>query len=128
MMKKLLILFVIVLSFGFTSSAFATTCIESISCLPTTSPLQVWQIFDIQVGTGTTLIMMALVLGAIEMAIYMRTRSLAMLAVLGIYTIAAFGSMLLSPYISSQYHIAEYVIILAVASVFVMMILKLVKE
>lgn len=107
--------------------AFATTCIESLSCPPTT-PLEVFKAFDITYGSGMTLLVFALILGVVEMAIYLRTKSLAMLSVLGIYTIAAFGSIMLSPYISSQYHIAEYVIIMGAASAALVMILKLVKE
>ena len=71
---------------------------------------------------------MALIIGSIEMAIYMRTRSLAMIAVLGMYTVGAFGAIITNQYISSQYHIAVYVIALAATTVFTMAILKLVKE
>lgn len=104
-----------------------TNCIESLGCFPT-NPLDVFNLYDVTYGSGTTIVIMALIVGTITMGIYMRTRSLAMLAVLGIYEIATFSAMLTSKYISSQYQTAEYVIVLAVASVFVVMILKLVKE
>ncbi len=125
--RILIILFVAGLASVTFSPVLATSCIESMSCWPT-NPLDVLGAFDTIYGAGTTLVVMALILGVIEMAIYMRTRSMAMLAVMGIYTIAAFGGMMTSPLISSQYHIAMYVIIIAVASVMVMMVLKLVKE
>ena len=110
-----------------TQPVYATTCIESISCLPQT-PVGVLSLWDNQIGQGTSLIMLALILGSIEMAIYLRTKSLAMLSVLALYSIAAFASILTSPYIASQYHYTVYVIIFAVTSVAVMAIFKLVKE
>lgn len=103
------------------------TCIESLSCLPT-NPLDVFELYDVTFGTGMTTVILALIVGITIMAIYMRTRSLALLSVLGIYSIATFSAMITSQYISAQYQIAQYVIILAVASVIVMMVLKLVKE
>lgn len=106
---------------------FATTCVESITCLPTT-PVDVLKIWDMQIGQGTSLIMLALILGSIEMAIYLRTRSLAMLSVLALYSVAAFASILTSPYFASQYHYLVYVVIFSVTSVAVMAIFKLVKE
>lgn len=104
-----------------------TTCIESLGCPPTT-PLEVFHAFDVTYGAPMTLIVLALILGVIEIAIYLRTRSLAMLSILGFYTISAFSSIMLSPYISSQYHIALYVIALGASSAFTVAILKLVKE
>ena len=50
-----------------------TTCIESLSCIPQTNPLEVFKAFDVTYGTGTTTIVMALILGVITMAIYTRT-------------------------------------------------------
>lgn len=107
---------------------FATTCIESMTCIPSSSPLEVFHAFDVTYGSGMTLLAMALIIGTIEIAIYLRTRSLAMLSVLGIYTVAAFASIITSSYFSSQYHIMVFVVILGGASVGLMMILKLVKE
>lgn len=75
-----------------------------------------------------TLIMMALILGMITMAIYIRTKSLPMLTVLGIYEIAAFSSIITSSYVSSQYHVMEYVLIFGCATAGLMMVLRLVKE
>ena len=104
-----------------------TTCVENISCLPT-NPLDVFNLFDVTYGAGATTIVLAMITGTIIAAIYLRTKSLALLSVLGIYSFAAFGSLMLSPYITSQYQTAVYVIIIAATSVFVMMVLKLVKE
>lgn len=123
---RILIIITISLSISIVPS-YATTCVESISCLPTT-PVDVLKIWDVQIGQGTTLIMLALILGAIELAIYMRTKSLAMLSVLALYTVAAFASIVTSPYFASQYHYIIYVVIFGAASVGAMMIFKLVKE
>ena len=104
-----------------------TSCVESLSCLPV-KPLDVFNLYDSTYGNGMTVVILALIVGSITMAIYLRTRSMAMLTVLGIYEIATFGALLTSQYISSQYQIAEYVVVLGIATVFVVMILKLVKE
>lgn len=105
-----------------------TNCIDNLSCLPTNSPLEVFHAFDAVYGNGMTLVVMALILGIIEVAIYMRTRSLVMLSVLGIYTIGAFAVMMASPLIASQYHTMLYVIALAATSGLVMAVLKVVRE
>lgn len=104
-----------------------TNCIESSQCMPT-NPLDVLNIFDIWFGSGMSLMVMALIIGIITIGVYVRNRSLPMLAILGIYEIAAFGIILTNKIISSQYHIAEYVIILGAATGAVMLILRLVKE
>lgn len=104
-----------------------TTCIESIQCLPT-NPLDVFKIYDVTYGTGTTIVVLALLLGSVTLAIYMRTKSLAMLTVLGIYEAATFGVLLTSSYISSQYQTMAWVVAFGAASAGVYMILRLVKE
>ena len=106
-----------------------TTCIESgaMNCLPT-NPLDVFNLYDVQYGSGMGITMVSLLLGIIVMAIYLRTRSLAMLAVLGIDVFATFTTLLTSKYISSQYQIMEYVIILAATSAVLFMVMRLVKE
>ena len=92
------------------------------------NPPDVLNIFDVWLGSGMTLMVMALILGVITVAIYLRNRSLPMLTILGIYEIAAFGSIITSHYISSQYNIAIYVLGVGVATAVIMMILRLVKE
>ena len=57
-----------------------TNCIESLSCLPT-NPTDVLNIFDVWFGTGMSLMVMALIIGIITVAIYVRNRSLPMLAI-----------------------------------------------
>lgn len=93
-----------------------------------TNPLDVLNLYDVWFGTGMSILAMALILGIITIAIYVRTRSLPMLTVLGIYEIAAFSSIITSKYISSQYQIAIYVLGIGVATAIVMMVLRLVKE
>lgn len=104
-----------------------TNCIESSSCLPQ-NPLDVLNLYDVFFGTGMSLLVMALIIGMITIAIYVRNRSLPMLTVLGIYEIAAFSSIITSKYISSQYQIAFYVLGIGVATAVVMLVLRLVKE
>ena len=105
-----------------------TTCVENLSCVPVNSPLEVFHAFDATYGTGMTIVVMALILGIIEVAIYMRTRSLGMLAVLGLYTLGTFGAMLTNTYLQSQYHIAVYVVALAATSVAIMAIRGIIRE
>ena len=104
-----------------------TNCIETMTCMPS-QPLDVLNIFDIWFGTGMSLMVMALILGTITLAIYVRNRSLPMLTILGIYEIAAFSSIITSKYIASQYQIAIYVMGIGIATGIIMVILRLVKE
>ena len=104
-----------------------TNCIESMSC-PPQNPLDVLNLYDIFFGTGMSLLVMALIIGIITIAIYVRTRSLPMLTILGIYEIAVFSSIITSKYISSQYNIAIYVLGIGVATAIIMLILRMVKE
>ncbi len=92
------------------------------------NPLDVLNIFDVWFGAGFTIIVMALIIGIITVAIYVRNRSLPMLAVLGTYESAAFGAILTSKYISAQYAEVPYIIGLCGATAVVMVILRLVKE
>lgn len=93
-----------------------------------TSPADVLALFDVWYGSGFTLAVMALIIGSITLAIYVRNRSLPMLTILGLYEVAAFSSILTSKYVSSQYHLMEYVLIFGVVTAIVMMVLRLVKE
>ena len=104
-----------------------TNCIESISC-PPTNPLDVLNIFDVWFGSGMSLLVMAMLIGTVTLAIYVRNRSLPMLTILGIYEIAAFGSIITSHYISSQYQIAIYVMGMGIGTAVIMLVLRLVKE
>ena len=107
--------------------AYATNCIESGTCMPT-NPLDVLNLYDVWFGSGMTLLVMALIIGVITIAIYIRNRSLPMLSILGIYEVAAFSSIITSNAFGSQYHIAIYVTVLGAATAIIMLVLKLVKE
>lgn len=102
-------------------------CIESGTCFPT-NPTDIFSLYDTFFGTGTSIIMLGLLLGIITVAVYVRNRSLPMLTVLGFYEVAVFGSIVTSQYVSSQYHVMLYVLIFGAASGGVFMILRLVKE
>ena len=102
-------------------------CLLTFSCMPT-YPTDVLSFWDKWYGVPGSLIFMALIIGSITIAIYIRNRSLPMLTVLGIYEIGAFSSIVTSNYVSSQYHLAIYILILGAASVLVLLYLKLVKE
>lgn len=102
-------------------------CIEAASCMPT-NPLDVLNLYDVFFGSGMSLLVMALIIGMITIAIYVRTRSLPMLTILGIYEISAFGAIITSHYISSQYHVMEYVLFIGFAVGATFLVLRLVKE
>ena len=102
-------------------------CIEAASC-PPNNPLDVLNIFDIFFGSGFSLIAMALIIGMVTLAIYVRNRSLPMLTILGVYEVAAFGVIITSRYFVSQYNTMEYVLIIGGATGVMMLILRLLKE
>lgn len=103
------------------------TCVELIECIPE-APLDVFNYWLYQYGIPVPIIL-GLILGIVIGAVYVRTRSLAHLAVMSIYSMTVFGTMLISDaYIEAQYHTMLYVVAIAVASVIVMLVLKLVKE
>ena len=129
-MSQLKILLVIcsVLSISiFLPEVYATNCIESMSCMPA-NPLDVLNIFDVWFGTGFSILAMAMIIGTITIAIYVRNRSLPMLAILGIYEFAVFGSIFTSKYLASQYQISIYVVGIGLATAVVMMVLRMIKE
>lgn len=104
-----------------------TNCIESMGCLPT-NPLDVLNLYDVWFGTGFTLLVMALIIGIITVAIYIRTKSMPMLVILGIYEIASFSSIITSHYFSGQYQTTIYVLGIGIATALTIMVLRLVKE
>ena len=108
-------------------SAYASNCIELGTCMPTNPP-DVLNLYDQWYGTGFTILAMAMIIGMITVVIYVRTRSLPMLGILGAYEIAVFSSIITSKYVASQYQIAIYVIGIALATAVTMMIMRLVKE
>lgn len=97
------------------------------TCFPE-KPLDVFNFFDYQYGIPTVVIL-AIFVAVIIGAIYLRTRSLAHLIVLSVYSFAVFSAMWISDeFLEEQFEIAVYVIALALASLLVVMLLKLVKE
>ena len=104
-----------------------TNCIESASCMPT-NPADVLALYDTWFGSGFSVLIMALIVGTITLAIYVRNRSLPMLAVLGLYEVAAFSSILVNKNFGGQYQYLEDVVIFGLATAVLMLILRLVKE
>jgi len=103
------------------------TCIEAMTCFPE-KPLEVFKFFEYQYGMPTV-VFLALLVGMIIVAIFLRTRSFAHLAVMSIYAMSVFGSMWLNDvYLAEQYHTAIYILAIAIATVITIMVLKLVKE
>ena len=103
------------------------TCVEDMTCWPTT-PMEIFKLFEYQYAIPTSVILLLFV-GIIITAIFLRTRSFAHLAVLSIYSMAVFGGMFVNDaFLEDQYHVVMYVILMAVASVSVSLVLRLVKE
>lgn len=97
------------------------------SCWPT-GIMDMWNIYEYQYGVPVA-VMLGLLVGIIILGIYVYTRSLAHLAVMGIYALSIFSTMWASnAYFESQINIAWYVVAIAIASVIVMLVLRLVKE
>lgn len=90
--------------------------------------MEFFKIYEYQAGIPVSVIL-GIFVGIIILAIYVRTRSLSHLSVMGVYAISIFSAMWASEtFFEDQIKIAIYVIALAMASVIVLMILKLVKE
>lgn len=103
------------------------TCIETMSCFPE-KPLDVFNLYQIQYGIDTSIIL-SLFVGIIIAGIYLRTRSLAHLAVMSIYSFSVFAAMWANnTYLEEQYHTMVYVVAVAIATVIVLAVLKMVKE
>lgn len=103
------------------------TCVETLSCLPDEF-MGIWRLYELQYNMPVS-IMLAMLVGMIVLAIYVHTRSMAHLAVLGIYSLSIFATMWASDaFFESQIETAWYVIAIAVATVVVTMILRMVKE
>ena len=104
-----------------------TTCIENFACFPQT-PLELFDLYEIQYGIPTVIIF-ALITGIIITAIYLHSRSLTHLIVLTMYAFAIFSAMWVNDaWLEEQYHTMLYVLAFAIASVGVVMLLRLVKE
>jgi hypothetical protein len=97
------------------------------TCWPT-GVMEIWRLYEHQYGIPVSVIL-GLIVGMIILAIYVHTRSLAHLAVMGIYAISIFSAMWASnEFFEEQINVAIYVIAIAIASVTVMFVLRLVKE
>lgn len=97
------------------------------TCLPE-KPLEIFNYWLYQYGIPIPIVI-GLMLGMIIGAIYVRTKSIAHLAVMSIYAVSVFGAMLVNDaYVEQQYHTVIYIIAVAVATLLTMMVLKLVKE
>lgn len=103
------------------------TCVETMTCWPETL-MEIFRLYTYQYDIPVAVIL-GFFVGIIILAIYVHTRSLAHLAVMGIYSLSIFATMWASDaFFESQIHTAWYVIALAMASVVVLLVLKLVKE
>lgn len=103
------------------------TCIEDGSCFPT-GILQVYDLYQIQYGIPTVIIF-AMLVGIIITAIYLHSRSLSHLIVMAMYAFAVLSAMWVNDeWLEAQYHTAIYVLFVAIASVIVVLVLRLVKE
>lgn len=103
------------------------TCVETLTCFPT-GFMEMWEIYELQYGVPVA-VMLGLLVGIIIMAIYVHTRSMAHLAVMGIYALTIFSTMWASnEFFEGQIETAWYVIGVAVATVVVVLVLRLVKE
>jgi uncharacterized membrane protein YeaQ/YmgE (transglycosylase-associated protein family) len=102
-------------------------CAFQFTCFPD-NPLAVFEIYSTVYGVPN-IVILGLVLGMIEGAIYLKNRSLTMLAILGIYTIAALGATAWNdPAISEQFDTVKYIIAFAIGTAILIMILKIVRE
>lgn len=120
-------LFIVLLLGSLLGQLNPNNCAFQFTCFPK-NPMQVFEIYSDVYGVPN-IVILGLVLGMIEGAIYLNNRSLTMLAILGVYTIAALGATAWNdPTISAQFDMMKYIIAFAIGSGVLIMILKLVRE
>lgn len=105
-------------------------CVFEFTCLPD-NPLDVFKLYHEVYGIPNTVVL-GLLLGIIEAAIYLRNRSTTMMAILGIYTVAALGATYAAEAqadgIGPQLTLTYYVIALGIASAVVVFFMKVIRE
>jgi peptidoglycan/LPS O-acetylase OafA/YrhL len=105
-----------------------TNCIEQLTCFPSTNPLEFFTFWNKVYGIPNAVIL-GLFLGLIIGAIYLKTRSLIHLAILGIYAISIVSATWASEtIIAPAYQTVLYIIAVAIASLLVVIVLKSARE
>lgn len=102
-------------------------CVFQMTCFPS-NPLGSFDVYYYVYGIPKTVIL-GLIVGLCIAIIYLKNRSLTVLAILGTYSIAALGATWANEAsIAKQYGMALYVIVFAVATAVVILFLKVTKE
>jgi hypothetical protein len=106
-----------------------TNCVIEMTCFPDfQNPLSVWTFYKEFYGIPNA-VTLGIILGIISAGIVVWQRSLASLAICGIYITSIVSSTWLNDtYIAPQYHVITYLIVVAIASLLVMAVLKTIRE
>jgi hypothetical protein len=112
------------------SGAFAqiddSNCVIQLTCFPD-NPLDVFSIYEHVYGIPSVAIL-GIYVGIINAAIYLNSRSGTMLAIVGTYSLTAVGATWAESEIAPQYETALYVVAFALASAFIVFILRVLRE
>ena len=104
-----------------------SSCPFQFTCFPS-NPLDVFSIYNKIYGIPDVVVL-GIVLGLVEAAIYVKNRSLTMLAILGIYTITIMGASYWSQATTgTEFNLVQYIIAFAVGTAALIMVLKLLRE
>jgi hypothetical protein len=115
------------------SGAFAqiddNNCVIQMTCLDqlTDNPLNAFKLYEYVYGIPSVAIL-GIYVGIINAAIYLNSRSASMLTIVGTYSLTAVGATWTQSEIAPQYEMALYVVAFALASTFIMFVLKLLRE
>lgn len=103
-----------------------TTCVEQMTCYPT-KLMDVWKFYTYQYGIPDAVIL-GLFLGILVAGIYLYTRSLNILVILGVYVIAAVSATWANSSVAPAFQGIVWIIALAISSMVVIMIMKVTRE
>jgi hypothetical protein len=102
-----------------------TNCVFEFTCMPE-NPLQVFEIYNHVYGVPN-IVILGLIVGVINAAIYARSRSLTVLAIVGIYSITAIGATSWAS-VGETFELIKLIIAFAVGSAVLILVLKVLRE
>jgi hypothetical protein len=108
------------------------TCVEQMTCgifniTGGIKPMEVFTFYNLQYGVPNALIL-GLILGILIAGIYLSTRSLNILVILGIYAVTVTSVFAVTEELAPGYEGVMWIIALAVTSLVVIAVLKVLRE
>lgn len=107
------------------------TCVEEMTCGPLNGtifqPLEVFRFWYYQYGLPDA-VALGVFLGILVAGIYLWTRSLNILVILGVYCITVTTTFAVTPAVAPAYQNIIWIIALGIASLVIIMLLKVLRE